>query len=129
MPLAIFCEASVTMNGGIVVFAIRMPLNIPKTAPESRPMSMPITSGIPPQTTAPAPRQPDMAMMEPTERSMPPSRMHIVMPHASITLGADWRSTLKIFFMVGNVVRVRGQMHRKAIIISRAINMPRFSLK
>ena len=103
-----FMEARVTMNGGMVVFAIMKPLNRPNSRPEEMPIRMPTISGMPPQTTAPAAKQPDMAMMEPTERSMPPRMMTIVMPQESSRFGAFWRRTLKMFVLVRKVLCVVG---------------------
>ena len=98
MPFAIFIEASVTMNGGICVLAMTRPFSRPKSTPERMAIMMPTISGRPCQTTAAAPSTPDMAMIEPTERSMPPRIMTIVMPQASIRLVELWRSTLKMLF-------------------------------
>ena len=110
MPLAMFIDASVTMNGGICVLAMMAPLNRPKMTPERMPMRMPAISGRPHQTTAAAPSTPDMAMMEPTDRSMPPRIMTMVMPQASSRFGALWRSTLKMLRWVRKVLCVVGQM-------------------
>ena len=70
-----------------------------------------------------------MAMMEPTDRSMPPSMMTMVMPQASIRLVELWRSTLKMLVLVRNVVCVLGNTYRKRIMKARAAMIPRLSLK
>ena len=81
-----FIDASVTMKGGIFVFAITRPFSRPKITPLRIAIRMPTISGSPCQTTAAAPSTPDMAIMEPTDRSMPPRMITIVMPQASIRL-------------------------------------------
>ena len=122
-------EARVTMNGGMLVQAITAPLNRPNTRPESTPIVRPTISGMPPQTTAPAAKQPDMAMMEPTDRSMPPRMMTMVMPQASIRFVELWRSRLNRLVLVGKVFAVAGQTHRNRIMAASAIRMPRLSFR
>ena len=78
---AIFMEARSDDEGRILV-AVVTPLDRPKSRPERDARRMPTISGIPPQTTAPRRRTPDMAMMEPTDESMPPRMMTVVMPQA-----------------------------------------------
>ena len=61
---------------------ITRPLNIPTIAPTRIAAKNPTASGSPKLTTQPAATQPDRAMTEPTESSMPPRMMTIVIPVA-----------------------------------------------
>ena len=67
--------------------------------------------------------------MEPTDRSMPPRIMTIVIPQASSRFGALWRSTLKMLFCVRKVLCVTGYTYKNRIIAANAQRMPRLSLK
>src|SRR5215471_3865048 len=88
MPMA----PRVTMKGGILSDAMAAPVASPQRAPAAIAVAMPRMIGAP-ATMASAPATPDNAMTEPTDRSMPPDTITIVMPIAITIMTAVWRAT------------------------------------
>lgn len=85
-------------------------------------MTMASHDGRPLLVIRPAHRQPDTAMMEPTDRSMPPMRMTMVMPQARNTFVDIWRMTLKMFVGVAKESEmIDNPMH----MMHRPMRMPR----
>ena len=128
-PLAIFIVARVTINGGIVVFEITRPLNAPETTPITTPTISATGILIPFLDTNPAEITPVSAITEPTDKSMPPSIITIVIPHARSILVEICLNTFSIFFTVGKVPLVPGKIDRNMHRITKATIIPIFSLK
>ena len=84
--------ARVVMKGGTRPQAIRAPFSRPTPAATRMPASMPTTSPAGRATRSAA--QPARAMVEPTDRSIPPVMITIVMPAATMALMETWRATL-----------------------------------
>src|SRR5712691_2700248 len=80
------------MNGGILRSAIAAPLTSPQAAPAAIAVITPRTTGAP-LTIARAPITPDSAITEPTDRSIPPDTITIVIPIAMTVITAVWRAT------------------------------------
>src|SRR5215471_12925947 len=80
------------MKGGIRNVAIAAPLARPQRVPVAMAAAMPSATGAP-LTIAIAPATPDSAMTDPTERSIPPDTITIVMPIAMMVMTAVWRAT------------------------------------
>ena len=79
--------------------------------------------------THPAANTPESAITEPTDKSIPPSMITIVIPHARSIFVDICLSTLKTFFAVGNELLVAGNTVRNIASTSNAIMIPIFSLK
>ena len=105
-PRAISITASVTMNEGIRNIVTIRPENRPETAQTAIPANEASTivsvlaSRPPNRSTSNAAHTDDSAIKLPTERSMPPVIMTIVMPMAMIALTAVWLATLIRFAAV-----------------------------
>jgi hypothetical protein len=83
-----FIVERVTMKGGIVVFEMRNPLKAPTTTPESSPERMATHNGSPSKAINPPAMTPLKAIVDPTERSMPPRIITIVIAQATYKLVA-----------------------------------------
>ncbi len=127
-PLAIFIVARVTIKAGIVVLAMNKPLNIPISTPTKSPNIKAANNGRLYLETPPAAIQPERAIMEPTERSIPPRIITIVIAHAIYRLVDICLSTLKMFFGVRKVDFVIGFNASIAQRISNAAIIPMLSL-
>ena len=110
---------SVATNGGSLNRVMTMPLNQPSAAPtaiaariapevvNSINKSVPGTAN--PFVKAPAATAPENASIEPTDRSMPPDRMIIVMPMDRQRLTQICRSTFNPLSTVKKLVRRQRQ--------------------
>ena len=101
-PRPIFIIAKVTIKGGIVVLDITNPLNTPTRVPAQMEIGIAMIDGTPTLVISPQQRHPDTAITEPTERSIPPNMITIVIPHARITLMDICRMMLERFLTVQN---------------------------
>ena len=81
----IFRVASVTMKEGIVVRDTTKPLNTPISVPQPIARGIATIEAMPLLVIKPAHRQADTAITEPTDKSIHPRMMTIVMPHARNT--------------------------------------------
>ena len=88
------------MKAGIFSVATAAPLINPHAAPTATQIRNPAAAGAPP-VIASDPTTLAIARMEPTERSIPPDTMTIVMPIAIIVITAVWRA------MAARLPRVR----------------------
>ena len=79
------------MKAGIFSAATAAPLINPHAAPTATQIRKPAAAGAPP-VIASDPTTLAIARMEPTERSIPPDTMTIVMPIAIIVITAVWRA-------------------------------------
>ena len=78
-PLSASSVPKVATNGWSFILAIKNPFRKPITAPTARPKRMTANLFIPPTEAIPQ-TQTTTAIMDPTERSMPPVMMAKVMP-------------------------------------------------
>ena len=113
----------------MVVFEITKPLNAPIISPISIPIIIARCILIPYLDTQPAASTPESAITEPTDRSIPPSIITIVIPQARSIFVDICLNTLKTFFVVGNELLVAGNTVRNTASTSNAIIIPIFSLK
>ena len=102
MPRSTVIIPNVTMKELIPPQAMRAPLRAPMTAP--RPTTTAIVRGALSPTFAAklAPTTEHSAMAEPTERSMAPERITIVMPQETMTSTDAWRPMFRRLLEVKN---------------------------
>ena len=85
---------SVTMKGASRALPTSVPLTSPTSVPVARaatiPAGMASSADSPESTTTVPSTTPEMAMMAPTERSMPPVRMTMSWPAAMMPMTVDW---------------------------------------
>ena len=95
-PRAAFSVASVGMNAcGIRPFTSMIPLSAPTAAPVSRIVGITSTPPMSPQPYASAPVTVHSASSEPTDRSIPPTRITNSWPIARHASGATCTATLE----------------------------------
>ena len=104
-------------------------LNIPTKSPTKSPISNAIGNGRLYLATHPAEIQPDNAMIDPTDKSIPPRIITIVIPHARNRFVEICLNTLNIFCLVKNDPLVFGKTDKNTHNTKKATIIPRFSLK
>ena len=85
------------MNGGIVVFAITKPLKSTSAVPIRIEVATAPGTLKPLFTISPALRVPDIARIDPTDKSIPPVMMANVIPKAKHAFDDTWRRTFTKF--------------------------------
>src|SRR5438045_4947970 len=90
------------MKGGILSAAIATPFASPHAAPAANAAAMPATTGAP-FVRANAHATPASAIIEPTERSIPPETITTVMPIAMIVMTAVCRDRAALSVVRGDV--------------------------
>ena len=112
-PRAMLNIPSVATNGGSLNRVMTKPLNHPRAVPTSNPatiapdvvnsMKMSVPGMVKPLFNKPAATAPANASTAPTDKSMPPDRMMIVMPMERQRLAQICRSTFRLLSTVKNL--------------------------
>ena len=104
---------SVTMNGAMRSRVVRKPLHgAPEQAGQHADARCPPESDAP-RSIAMVPSTPPIARIAPTERSMPPAMMIIVMPSDMMLITAVCRTTLDRLVLGQKMRRGDGQRHEQ----------------
>jgi len=98
-PLPIFMVAKVTIKDGIFVLEIINPLKAPTNVPQIIEITMAKNIGNPCLAIKPALITDVTPIIEPTDKSIPPIRITIVIPQIKNTFTDICRITLKIFWV------------------------------
>ena len=122
-PLAMFIIASVTMNAGILTFVMKNPSIRPITVPIRTPARSAGTRPQPDLAIKAIDITPESATTDPTDRSMPPSRITYVMPNAIIPFVDICCRTFMIFLLVKNADVAKDKTTHNA---TKATRIPRF---
>jgi len=97
MPRAMLCMPSVTMKGAMLVREMMKPFTTPKPVPIAMPRRMDSGMGMP-SVMKLAETMLEMASTDPTERSIPPPVMTIVIPSATMAVMELCSKMLRRFF-------------------------------
>ena len=90
------------MNGLIFNGVVRSPLKNPHSIPVTIPIATPDNIGAP-FSIAIVPSNPPIARIDPTDKSIPPTIMTIVIPIAMIAIKAIWLAIFSRFLSFKNV--------------------------
>src|SRR5258707_3173103 len=110
------------MKGGIRSVVIAAPFAKPQTAPAAMLAAIPTIAGAPP-ARANAPATPARAIIDPTERSIPPDTITIVMPIAMIVITAVCRATLPRLPVERNLGSSAAMITQSAIKLAKGMNL------